>query len=84
VWGIKNKSGGKKMKKAKIEIEGMHCASCSGNVEKALSKVSGIRDVKVNLLFKKASAEVDDEVTEEQLKNAVKDAGFNPIKVEFS
>jgi Cu+-exporting ATPase len=72
------------MKKVKISIEGMHCASCAANIEKALLKIKGVRNVKVNLLFKKASAEIEDSVGEEQLKNAVKDVGYKPGKIEFS
>ncbi len=72
------------MKKVKIMIEGMHCASCSGNVVKALSKIAGVKDVKVNLLFKNAVAEVEESVSEADLKKAIKDAGYNPTKVAFS
>jgi P-type Cu+ transporter len=71
------------MKKVKIEIEGMHCASCAANVEKALSKVRGVRNPKVNLLFKKATADVDDNVSEEQVRKAIKDTGYEVKKVEF-
>jgi len=71
------------MKKVKIEIEGMHCASCAGNVEKALSKIKGVKNQKVNLLFKKATAEVSDDVSEEQIRKAVKDTGYEVKKVEF-
>ena len=72
------------MRKVKIEIEGMHCASCAGNVENALSKIKGVKNQKVNLLFKKATAEVSDDVSEEQIKKAVKDTGYEVKKVEFS
>ncbi|MBS3081350.1 heavy-metal-associated domain-containing protein, partial [Candidatus Pacearchaeota archaeon] len=27
------------MKKIKLTIEGMHCASCAGNIERSLKKV---------------------------------------------
>ena len=72
-----------KMKKIKIEIEGMHCASCAANVEKSLGKVDGIKNQKVNLLFKKASADVSEKVSEENIKKAVKDAGYKVKKLEF-
>lgn len=72
------------MKKVKITIEGMHCASCQMNAEKALLKVRGVKNAKVNLLFRNASVEADDNVNEADLKKAIKDAGYNATKVAFS
>jgi P-type Cu+ transporter len=70
-------------KKVKITIEGMHCASCSGNVEKSLSKIKGIRNISVNAVTGKAFLESDDNIPEEVLKKAVINAGYKPVKVEF-
>ena len=72
------------MAKAKIGIEGMTCPSCAANVEKALSKVKGVGESNINPIFGKAIVEVSDEVTEDQLKAAVKDAGFTPTNVEIN
>jgi copper chaperone CopZ len=71
------------MKKAKMEILGMHCASCASNIERSLKKTSGVKDVKVSLLLKKATAECEDSVKEEELKSAVKRAGYNVKSLEF-
>ncbi|MCK5607434.1 copper-translocating P-type ATPase [Candidatus Pacearchaeota archaeon] len=68
------------MKKAKIEIEGMTCASCSSHVEKELIKL-GAKNVRVNAIAKKAFLETD--ASESELMDAVKEAGYKPIKVEF-
>ncbi len=70
------------MKKAKIDIEGMTCASCAGHVEKGLLKLGG-KGVAVNSVSGKAFLEVDDKVTESELKEAVKDAGYEALEVEF-
>jgi len=70
------------MKKAKIDIEGMTCASCSVHVEKELSKI-GAKNISVNAITGKAFIEVDDKVSENQLKDAVKEAGYKPLEVEF-
>ena len=40
------------MKKT-YKVTGMHCASCSTNIEKAVSKLSGIKSAKVNLTAEK-------------------------------
>ena len=67
------------MKKAKITIEGMSCASCANHVEKELSKIGG-KNISVNPVVGKAFLETD--ATEEQLRKAVKEAGYEPVSVE--
>ncbi|HLC78239.1 MAG TPA: cation transporter, partial [Candidatus Nanoarchaeia archaeon] len=37
------------MKKLKLTIEGMHCASCATNIEKSLKKVPGVKEVSVSV-----------------------------------
>ncbi len=58
-------------------VEGMHCASCSQAVEKALSGVEGVRDASVNLASESASVDYDpDEVPVERLREVVSEAGY--------
>ncbi len=64
------------MKKVKITISGMHCASCASNIEKSLKKVQGVKNASVSLMMKKGYVEADDKVSEEELKKAVKRAGY--------
>lgn len=60
-----------------LSIDGMHCASCSASVEKALSKTAGIRSAHVNLPLEEAAIEFDDKkITLEQIKQVVADTGF--------
>ena len=47
------------MKKYKITISGMHCASCSVNIENALKKEKGVNSVNVNFASEKAHLEFD-------------------------
>ena len=68
------------MRKAKIEIEGMTCASCASHVEKELVKL-GAKNISVNAVAKKAFLETD--ASEGELMNAVKEAGYKPIRVMF-
>lgn len=37
-------------KSNEFDITGMHCAACVGRVEKVVSRMDGVADVKVNLL----------------------------------
>lgn len=63
------------MKKV-ISIEGMNCKHCSSSVEKALNSIAGVKEATVDLAAKKATVETDSAVTDETLKKAVTDAGF--------
>ena len=71
------------MKKAKIEINGMHCASCASNIERSLKKTPGVKSASVSLLLKKATAECEDSVSREEIEKAVKRTGYNVKNVEF-
>ena len=62
-------------KKLEIDIEGMSCASCQVNIQKSLSKVKGVKKAGVQLLQKKAVVEVEDGVSEKELRNAVEKVG---------
>ena len=70
------------MKKIKITLDGMHCASCANNVEKSIKKLSGISNVSVSLMTKKAIVECDDKVTHEELKKAIEKTGYRAVKFE--
>ena len=47
------------MKETILKIEGMHCASCALNVERALRGLEGVKSAVVNLASEKATAEID-------------------------
>ena len=59
-----------------ISIEGMSCGHCTGSVEKALRAVSGVQEGNVDLASKTATVEMDGSVSDEALKKAVTDTGF--------
>ena len=71
------------LRKAVIDIEGMDCASCAMNIEKSLRKIIGVKSTNVNLLAKKGYAEVEDNVSEDDLKKAVDRVGYKAVRVEF-
>jgi Cu+-exporting ATPase len=68
--------------KKKITIDGMHCASCSSNVERSLKKVPGVKEVAISLMTKKAIIEADEKVSDQELKNAVARAGYKTVSIE--
>lgn len=70
------------MKKIKLTIQGMHCASCASNIERSLRKISGVKEVSVSLMMKKGIVEAENNVTEEDLKKAVARTGYKVINLE--
>lgn len=61
-------------------VSGMNCASCSGNVEQALSEKEGVRHAKVN--FAASTVWVDynpESISPADLQQIVKDAGYDLI-----
>ncbi len=65
----------------KMLIEGMKCMHCKANVEKALKGVAGVTDAEVDLEAKTARIEADAAVSDEALMAAVKEKGFEPVKM---
>jgi len=61
-------------------IEGMSCTHCSARVEKALNALDGV-EATVNLSEKSALVTLFQEVSEEALKEAVEDAGYELTEI---
>jgi P-type Cu+ transporter len=61
-----------------LKIEGMSCGHCSARVEKALNAINGV-EAKVDLAAKTAQVNLTEEVSEEILKKAVTDAGYEVV-----
>ena len=58
------------MKKVfKIEVD---CANCAAKVEKAISKIEGVKEVNINFMTQKMLFEAEDERFDELLKLAIK------------
>ena len=68
--------------KKKINIEGMHCASCATNIERSLKKVSGVSEVNVSVIGKKAFVQIDEKVSDDELKKAVARAGYKVLSID--
>ena len=64
-----------------MTIEGMMCAHCTGRVQKALEEIQGVGAVNVSLEDKTATVELDGAVTDEALKAAVSEAGYEVIQI---
>ena len=69
-----NQKGVTNVKKEMI-IEGMSCAHCSGRVEKALNAIEGVK-ASVDLEAKTAYVDLEEEVSDDVLTQAVTEAGY--------
>ncbi len=59
-----------------LRVEGMHCASCTGRVERILAAQSGVVQASVNLALGQARAEVVGPVEVVTLARALTEAGY--------
>ena len=71
---------GEKTMKKTVKIEGMMCMHCVKHVDKALNAVEGVTAVNVSLEEKQAV--VEGSMTDEALKAAVEDAGYEVVGIE--
>lgn len=59
----------------------MMCQHCVRHATEALEKIDGVSDVKVSLENKNAVIHVNQNVTDEQITNAIVEAGYEIISI---
>ena len=62
--------------KKEVFIEGMMCQNCAKHVTAALESISGVTGARVNLDQKKAVIDLSEPVSEEAIRSAVTEAGY--------
>lgn len=63
-----------------LKVEGMSCSHCENAVKGALNELNGVSDVEVSLKDKTVTVKYDsDLVSEESLKEAIEDAGYDVL-----
>lgn len=72
-------------KQAVVEIKGMSCPFCAYGAKKRLLTLPGAKKVDMTLGKDQAIVEFapDSKVTDDQIRKAVRDAGFTPGKIEW-
>ena len=82
---VKGDNGSKERHKMSAEknlkLEGMTCGHCVMSVTKQLQTLPGAKDVTVDLATQSAHLFTDDSVTEEQLAEAIDEAGYKLVSV---
>lgn len=63
--------------KKRLMVEGMHCVNCVKGLNDVLTEdLEGVKVLEISLEGKYADVEVDDKVSDDQLKAAVEELGF--------
>lgn len=71
----------RKMEKV-LNIEGMVCSNCVKHVHKALMEIPGIQEAVVELESKTAQVQLSQAVSDEVLKAAIEDAGYELVSLQ--
>jgi len=65
-----------------VFIEGMTCSHCEHHVEEALKELDGVKSAKADRKKKKAVIKLTQEVPEDKIRNAVKEAGYEVTEIQ--
>ena len=74
--------GGTEAMTKTLNIEGMMCAHCVAHVEKALSALGGVTSAKADLEGKRATVTLAAPVSDQELKDAVTEAGYEVVSIQ--
>lgn len=73
-----NYNNSSNQRRVQVRITGMTCSACSNSVEGALKSLNGVVKASVSLLQNKADVVFDSaSVNDDDIKNAIEDAGFD-------
>ena len=77
---VKRKKLKQVVKQRTVMIEGMTCEHCKARVESRLNALDGV-SAKVNLKKKTAAGSMEKEVSDEQIKKVVENAGYQVVDI---
>jgi copper chaperone len=63
----------------KLNVEGMSCAHCENAVKKAVSAISGVANVEVDLAGKTVTVTHDKNVTADAVKSVIEELGYDVV-----
>src|SRR5215213_1721631 len=85
IGAIRDAGYGAGVRETTFSVTGMTCASCVGRVERALAKVPGVLEARVNLANERATVEyLAGEVEPRDLEKAIEGAGYGVVREEDS
>ncbi len=69
------------MRKAFINVKGMHCASCARKIEAGISKLPGVKKVEANFILNRVYVEYsENELGFSQIKKAIEKSGYSVVE----
>lgn len=68
------------MKKATLQIDGMHCASCVNAVDKQLESLEGVKSAQVNLATESAIVEYEGEISMGDFAEVISKGGYTLVR----
>ena len=60
-----------------LNVEGMSCSHCENTVKKAVSSISGVMNVVVDLIGKTVTVTHDETVTADIIKETIEEQGYD-------
>ncbi|QGY39399.1 heavy metal translocating P-type ATPase [Pseudodesulfovibrio cashew] len=68
------------METVQAQVNGMHCAACSGRIERVVGKMDGVDSISVNLAAETMALTYDpDTVSLDEIGSRIKDLGFEAL-----
>jgi copper ion binding protein len=64
------------MSQSTYTVQGMTCDHCAGSVTEEVGRIDGVQDVKVDLATGAVTVTSDREVTSDEVRTAVTEAGY--------
>lgn len=68
------------MKKATLQIDGMHCAGCVNAVDRLLESIDGVKSAQVNLATESAVVEYEGEISMDEFADVVSNGGYTLLR----
>ena len=65
-----------------VKIDGMRCSHCAMKMENEFKKIKEVNKVKIDLEKKQAILILKEDISEDLVKTAVRDAGFDFVSLE--
>ncbi len=69
---LRREKGRELKMKSKFKIEGLDCANCAAELERAIQKIEGIENANINFMTQKMELEYDETRKEEIIQNIKK------------
>ncbi len=76
----------KQAQQVQVQVDGLSCPFCAYGLEKKLKNIDGVNEIKIDIDQGLATLNVSEDktVSEEEIRKAVKQAGFTPKEIVYA